>query len=101
MENKLELFAIVELFGHSKLAGKITEQSVGSSTFIRVDVPETKRQPSFSRIVNPSAIYALNPVTKEVMEQMAASIEEAPLEAWDISRMTEKLRLLKEENEQS
>lgn len=61
--DKIELFAIVELFGHNKVAGKVSEQNMGSFTFCRIDVPETPQQPAFTRFVNPSAIYAINPVT--------------------------------------
>jgi len=94
MDQKLELFAIVELFGHQRIAGKVTEQTVGGSTFIRIDVPETKTQPSFSRIVNPSAVYAINPVTQEVMEHMAEGIQQKPIDAWDLREMQKKLLLL-------
>lgn len=94
MENKLELFAIVELFGHQKIAGKVTEHAIGSSTFIRIDVPETSRVPSFTRFVNPSAVYAINPVTEEVMKYKAEQLEQKPIESWDISRMHEKLLAL-------
>lgn len=88
---KLELFAIVELFGHQKIAGKITEQSIGPAVFVRVDVPETKEQPSFTRLLNPSAIYAINPVTEDAMKYMAQNISSKPIESWDIKRMNEKL----------
>lgn len=91
---KLELFAIVELFGHQKMAGKVTEQSIGPATFVRVDVPETEGQPSFTRLLNPSAIYAINPVTEEVMKHMAANFSQKPIESWDIRRMNEKLLAL-------
>lgn len=99
MEAKLELLAIVELFGHQRIAGKVTEQTVGSSTFIRIDVPETDSQPPFTRIVNPSAVYALNPVTEEVMIHMAQHLQQKPIEAWDIRKMTDKLLQLKEAKE--
>lgn len=89
---KLELFAIVDLFGHQKIAGKVTEQTVGSATFIRIDVPETKRQPKFTRIVNPTAIYSINPVTEELMTITAEGINCAPIEPWDI-RQAHKLML--------
>ncbi len=91
MNQKLELFAIVELFGHTKMAGKVTEQSIGPATFVRVDVPETTEQPSFTRLLNPSAIYAINPVTEEVMEHMAKNFSQKPIESWDIRKMHEKL----------
>jgi hypothetical protein len=46
MEQKFELNAVVELFGHQRIAGKVTEQSIGVATFIRIDVPETSAQRS-------------------------------------------------------
>jgi len=100
---KLELFAIIELFGHQRIAGKVSEQTVGSSTFVRIDVPETKTQPKFTRIVNPTAVYAINPVTEEVMIQMAEQISVKPIDAWDIREMHKKLLALKggPEDEQS
>lgn len=91
MENKFELFAIVELFGHQKLAGKVAEQSIGAATFIRIDVPETKTQPAYTRLVNPSAIYAINPTTEEVANMKAQQLESKPIEAWDIREMQEKM----------
>ena len=88
---KLELFAIVELFGHTKMVGKITEQSIGPATFVRVDVPETEKSPAFTRLLNPSAIYAINPVTEEVMGYMAKSFDQQPIASWDLQKMNEKL----------
>jgi hypothetical protein len=93
---KFELNAVVELFGHTKMAGKVTEQNIGVATFIRVDVPETTQQPKFTRLLNPSAIYAINPVTEEVMNQMAEMITSKPIDSWDIKEMQKKLLALKE-----
>lgn len=87
----LELHALVELFGHQKIAGTVTEHSFGPSTFLRIDVPETNSQPAFTRLVNPSAIYAINPVTKDVMLHLVKSIQAKPIESWDIQKMHEKL----------
>lgn len=94
MNEKLELFAVVELFGHQKIAGKVTEQSIGPATFVRVDVPESEKQPGFTRLLNPSAIYAINPVTEEVMKYMAGRFEAKPIESWDIQKMYEKVLAL-------
>ena len=78
MENKFELNEIVELFGHQRMAGVVTEQTIGGASFIRIDVPENDVQPSFTRMLNPSAIYAINPVTEEVMLQMADRLQKKP-----------------------
>lgn len=95
MTETFDLFAIVELFGHNKIAGRVTEQSIGVATFIRVDVPDTTTQPKFSRLLNPSAIYAINPVTEEVATAMAENIAVKPIESWDIREMQKKLLALK------
>lgn len=90
----LELHAIVELFGHQKMAGKVTEYQLGGN-FIRIDVPETSTQAAYSRIVNPSAVYAINPVTEDVARGMAERFQTKPLEAWDIREMERRLLALK------
>ena len=100
-EQKFEINAVVELFGHSRMAGKVTEQTIGSASFVRIDVPETSQQPKFTRLVNPSAIYAINPVTEEVMLQMAEGITSKPIDSWDIQTMQRKLLALKGENKQN
>ena len=74
----------------------LAEQTVISASFIRIDVPETKVQPSFTKLLNPSAIYAINPVTPEVMHEMVQQMEVKPIESWDIRVMQEKLLALKE-----
>lgn len=94
MNEKLELHAVVELFGHQKMAGKATEQSIGPTTFVRVDVPETKHQPAFTRLLNPSAIYAINPITEDLVVPMAERIQNAPIQQWDAKQMLEKVNQL-------
>lgn len=90
--NKFESYALIELFGHNRMAGKVSEQTIGGSTFIRIDVPETERQPAFTRLLNPSAIYAINPISLEVMAELAESIKSVPVQVWDIRKVVEKAK---------
>lgn len=82
--NKLDIWAIVELFGHSRIAGKVTDFSMNGSTFIRVDVPPVEGVQGFSRLLNPSAIYAINPVDEVTATVAAGKIKVQPLGIWDI-----------------
>jgi hypothetical protein len=94
-DKAFELWCIVDLFGHQKLAGLVTEHTIAGAGFIRIDVPDTKIQPKFTRFVNPSAIYDINPVTEDVVKIMAEQIQAKPIEVWDIEQVTKKIKSLK------
>ena len=69
MDNENQGFdqwCIVELMGRQVIAGRVTEQVIGGSAMIRVDVPETNGQAAFSRFYGNAAIYAITPVSEEV-----------------------------------
>ena len=92
---KFEAWALLELFGHNRIAGKVTEQTIGGGSFVRVDVPETTESKPFTRLLNPSAIYAINPVTEEVARGLAESIRSKPIEAWDARDVISRIEALK------
>lgn len=102
METKFDMWCIVELFGHSKIAGKCTEQTIAGANMLRVDVPETLSQPSFTRFFNSSAIYSIIPADESTVKFMADKLEVKPIEAWNISEVVKKFNqqvLLKETTE--
>lgn len=91
MEAKeVRFWAIVELMGHQKIAGELSEFVMGGSSFIRVDVPETESQPSYTRFLTDKAIYAINPVTEEVAKLKAEQLQNRPIESWDFQSMLKK-----------
>jgi hypothetical protein len=45
-QDKFDSWAVVELFGHQQIAGRVTEASIGGCSFLRVDVPD---QPALPR----------------------------------------------------
>lgn len=67
---KFSHWCVLELFGHNKIAGLVTEATIASGAFIRVDVPKPpaegqSEETLYTRYFGPSAIYAINPTTKE------------------------------------
>lgn len=79
-----DTWAIVELFGHSKIAGRVTEQQIAGSTFLRVDVPDREGQPGFTRFYGANAIYALTPVDEEIARRAAEAISPKPVTVWGV-----------------
>ena len=70
-----ELWALVELFGHNRVAGKVTEAEIGGGSLIRVDVPAVRDREPLTKYYNVKAIYALTPVDEATCLEMAKSID--------------------------
>lgn len=95
---KFESWAIIELFGHNQIAGRCSEQNIAGANMLRVDVPETKKSPAFTRLLGHGAIYAINPVTEEIAKAWAKSLNVMPIQAWDIREYIQKNNLELPEN---
>ena len=55
-ENTNQMYAIVELMGHARIAGKISEQVMFGTALLRVDVPKTSHQAEFTKFYAAGAI---------------------------------------------
>jgi hypothetical protein len=84
----LDCWAVVEVMGHKRFAGHVTEQLFGSAALIRVDVPETEQPasqwdpdkparttPAYSKLIGVGSIYCITPCTEEVARVAAKEIE--------------------------
>lgn len=73
-------WAIVELFGHQRAAGEISEQAIGGETFIRIDVPRAEGPP-YTRLFGKGAIYCINICEEDAARRFATRLSE-PLYAY-------------------
>ena len=80
-----DFWAIVELFGHQRLAGHVTEASVGGCQFVRVDIPASGEKPAFTRLLGQGAIYAINIVSEDVARAAASSMRSEPVSVYDLA----------------
>lgn len=89
---KFEAWALVEVMGHCRLAGKVTEQAVGGCNFVRVDVPDIAPvngrggQQGFTKLLGQAAIFSITPVSEDTARRAAASYRAAPVMIFDASR---------------
>jgi hypothetical protein len=94
-------WCLVELMGHQREAGFVTTQYFGDKAMFQIDVPEIPEReetltvprwegekllprgsvisrqaiPGRTRLVNPSAVYAINPATEEAVRTAVAASE--------------------------
>lgn len=83
---KFDTWAVLELFGHQRLAGRVQEQSIGGASFVRVDVPKNQTEFAYTRYYNPSAIYSISPVPEEIARAVAKKIDNPPVYKWEIEQ---------------
>jgi hypothetical protein len=76
---------IVDLYGHSRIAGRVTEQAVAGGAFLRVDVPEVEGQQGFTKFYGANAVYAITPVSEEVMLAAVRGLRVVPISPYELN----------------
>lgn len=72
-------WAIVEIFGHERIAGEVSEQTIGAASFVRVDVPSIDGSPAWTRLYGEKAIYSITPVDEATARLAAAQLRARPI----------------------
>lgn len=89
-ENGFNEWALVELFGHQKIVGKVTEATMAGGAFLRVDVPAFDKSSAFTRFYSPGSIYSINPVTEEIARGLMERYRNEPVSRFELPQLEEK-----------
>lgn len=103
-----EFWGILELMGHVRLAGRISEEEKFGGKLGRIDIPRPslKDCPACkgqlltdgsecpvegcggftTQFFNASSIYRLTPTTEEVARHVAVNCQPSPVHAWELPR---------------
>jgi hypothetical protein len=79
-----DAWAIVELMGHRKLAGRVSEQIIAGCPLLRIDVPGGEKVPGFTTFYGASSIYSLTPTSEAICRAYAAAHRERPVQAFEL-----------------
>lgn len=82
-----EQWAIVELFGHTRIAGLMSECSIGGCSFLRIDVPGSPESPGYTKLFGNGAIYAITMTDEETARAAAAYLAPKPMDVWSAREM--------------
>lgn len=97
-QEKFEAWAVVELFGHQRIAGKVSEQTIGGCSFLRVDVPAAGEVLGFTKFFGNGAIYAMTPCTEEIARAAAGAYRVVPISHYDIPELRQRSLLTQSES---
>lgn len=100
-----QMWAIVELMGHARIAGAVSQDLASGMPLIRVDVPqvvnteqvwrngafvgEPRTIPAHSRSLGAAAIYSINWVDEATARIAAHSIQHTPLRPFSLRQVLE------------
>lgn len=97
MSEQFEGWAIVELMGHRRLAGYVTEQEIAGASFLRLDIagPDSKVEPGSdipvtgfvggtTQFYSPSAVYCITPTTQDIAVTIGRRSHPAPVHRFEL-----------------
>lgn len=83
--------AILELMGHRRLAGHVSEVEIAGGKFLRLDVPsQTPGEPPVAtQFYSPGAIYCITPTSEETARAVAKGAQPAPVQRWELPQLAQ------------
>jgi hypothetical protein len=79
-----EGWAIVELMGHRRLAGRVSQAEQYGVAMLRLDVPPTEGAQAATQFYGGSSIYCITPVSEEAALLVARRSAPTPIQTWEL-----------------
>jgi hypothetical protein len=76
-------WVILELKGHWRGAGWLTEATLAGANFLRLDVPGLPTEGGLTQFIEPGSVYRITPTTEAVARGVAYSTP-APVQRWEL-----------------
>lgn len=76
----------MELMGHVRLGGFVSEVTMFGGKVGRIDVPVPDGK-TVTQFFGPSSLFRLTPTTEEVARKVAAANRPAPVHAWELQQL--------------
>lgn len=77
-------WAIVDVMGHQRYIGRVTEHVIAGKGFVRVDVPESNGESGFTKLIGPDAIHSISPISEQLAREMCGRRRQYPIEYYDL-----------------
>ncbi len=81
---KFEDWAILELMGHRRLAGYVTEQEIAGASFLRLDV-HTADSIVATQFYSPASVYCLTPTTEDIARALGERSQPQPVQRYELA----------------
>lgn len=80
--NAFDQWVILELLGHVRLAGRITEETLFGTALGRIDIPTGEG--FTTQYFGGGSVYRITPTTEEIARSVAARNQPEPVHRWEL-----------------
>jgi hypothetical protein len=77
-------WGVLEVMGHRRLGGLISEQQIGGAGFLRIDIPS---EPPITQFYPPASVYCLTPTTEDMARAVAMHNAPTPVNRWELPQI--------------
>lgn len=83
-------YAAVELFGHARIVGQVSEHVLAGQSFLRVtvpDLPAENGQPAstgFDKLYGPGAVYSITPIDEATAQAAIRAMQPRPFQPYEL-----------------
>lgn len=74
-----EAWALVEIMGHQRVAGKVSEEVIAGTAMLRVDVPAINGRDGYTKYYAAGALYCLTPTDEATATRAAEQFNVPPI----------------------
>ena len=87
-----ESWCILELMGHRRMGGYVTEATLAGGSFLRIDVPEDDAGKKFTQFYPPASVYCMTPCSEEAARGVARANRPEPVHSYELPKLPEAKR---------
>lgn len=86
-------WVILELMGHRRLAGYLTEQEIAGHAFLRLDIPSAEPGKAWkaTQFYNGTSVYGITPVDEDTARAVAHNADHMPVQRWELAQFARQL----------
>lgn len=84
---KYEGWVVLELMGHRRLGGYLSEETIAGASFVRIDIPDPAKEDDSwqaTQFYSPAAVYCITPTTRELARALARTCSPSPVQRWEL-----------------
>lgn len=85
VEEGFGIWAILELMGHVKVSGYVTEEELFGSKLGRIDVPADDERETVTQYFGGQSVYRLTPVSEDVARAFARRSRPQPVQVYELA----------------